>query len=273
MEISFKVKLSPNTEAMALKSGIEAGNILRDYTSKGKNVVAVFAAAPSQDKFLDKLSKEKEIEWEKVQGYHLDEYYDLPRKHPNTFESYLEEHLLSKIPIKRENMHFMKEISGPPEKVAEEYGAKLKTAAAKVKNEGGLYICFIGIGVNGHIAFNEPNSDIFSNKWVIPVEIDDTSVKQQFDDYKNHPDPEARYKTIDAVPRRALTMTCSAILASDKIIAVVPGKQKAKAVKGLIEGEISEKLPSSLLKLHRDCTIYLDEDSAGDVISAPEPQG
>jgi glucosamine-6-phosphate deaminase len=272
MEISFSVKFSPNTEAMALKSGIEAGNILRDYTGKGKNVVAVFAAAPSQDKFLDKLSKEKEIEWEKVQAFHLDEYYDLPREHPNTFESYLEEHLLSKIPIKKENMHFMKELSAPPEEAAAEYGEKLKAAVVKVRNEGGLFISFIGIGVNGHIAFNEPNSDVFSNKWVIPVEIDDTSVKQQFDDYKNHPDPEARYKTLEDVPRRALTMTCSSILASDKIIAVVPGRQKAKAVKELVEGGVTNKLPSSLLKLHRDTTVYLDDGSAEDIISVPEPE-
>ncbi len=269
MEISFRVKFSPNTEAMAIKSGIEAGNILRDYTSKGKNVAAVFAAAPSQDKFLEKLTREKEIEWGKVQAFHLDEYYDLPRRHPNTFESYLEEHLFSKAPIKRENIHLIKEHPGSPEEAAEEYGGKLKNAVSKIKTEGGLYISFIGIGVNGHIAFNEPGTDIFSKKWVVPVEIDDTSVKQQYEDYRSHPNPGARYKTLEDVPRRALTMTCASILASDIIVAIVPGRQKAKAVKAVVEGPVTEKLPASLLRLHGNTTIYLDEGSEKDLISKP----
>lgn len=272
MEISFRVKFSPSIEAMAIKSGIEAGNILRDCTSKGKNVVAVFAAAPSQDKFLEKLTREKEIEWGKVQTFHLDEYYDLPAKHPNTFESYLQEHLFSRAPIKRENIHLIKEHSGPPEEVAREYGEKLKGAVKKVKNEGGLYISFIGIGVNGHIAFNEPGTDLFTEKWVVPVRIDDTSVKQQYEDYKDHPDPEARYKTLEEVPRNALTMTCASLLASDIIVAIVPGPQKAKAVKAVVEGPVTEKLPASMLRLHQDTTIYLDDGSAGELIQRPEAE-
>ncbi len=272
MEISFRIKFSPNIEAMAIKSGIDAGNILRDCTSKGKNVVAVFAAAPSQDKFLEKLTREKEIEWGKVQAFHLDEYYDLPRKHPNTFESYLEEHLFSKAPIKRENIHLIKEHSGSPEEIAAEYGAKLKNAVQKVKNEGGIYISFIGIGVNGHIAFNEPGTDICSEKWVVPVTIDDTSVKQQFEDYKNHPEPGARYKTLEDVPRSALTMTCASILASDIIVAIVPGPQKAKAVKAVVEGPVTEKLPASFLRLHQNTTIYLDDTSASGLISKPSAE-
>ncbi len=269
MEITFRVKSSPNTEAMAIKSGIEAGNILRDYTSKGKNVVAVFAAAPSQDKFLEKLTREKEIEWSKVQAFHLDEYYDLPRKHPNTFESYLEEHLFSRVPIHRENIHLFKEISGPPGKVAAEYGHRLKEAVSKVRNEGGLYVNFLGIGVNGHIAFNEPGTDVYTDRWVMPVKIDDTSVKQQYEDYKNHPDPEARYRSLEDVPRNALTMTCAAILASDIIMAIVPGSQKAKAVKQVIEGPIRKELPASLLRLHGNTTVYLDGESRAELMSMP----
>ncbi len=269
METSFKVKFSPNAEAMGIKSGIEAGNLLRDYTSKGKNVVAVFAAAPSQDGFLEKLAREKEIEWGKVQAFHLDEYYDLPRKHPNTFESYLEEHLFSRVPIHSENIHLIKDISGSPEEVSEEYGRKLRDAVNKVKEDGGVYINFLGIGVNGHIAFNEPGTDVHTGRWVVPVEIDSTSVKQQYEDYKNHPNQKARYKTLDDVPRKALTMTPAAILASDVIMAIVPGKQKAKAVKAVIEGPITDSVPASMLRLHKNTTIYLDADSKSELISSP----
>ncbi len=269
MEISFKIKFSPNTEAMAIKSGIEAGNILRDYTSKGKNVVAVFAAAPSQDKFLEKLTREKEIEWAKVQAFHLDEYFDLPPGHPNTFESYLREHLLSRVPINDENIHLIKDLSGTIEETASEYGAKLKKAVEEVKNDGGLFISFIGIGVNGHIAFNEPGTDVLTKKWVIPVQIDDTSAKQQYEDYKNHPDPAARYKSMDDVPRNALTMSCSSLLESDIIMAIVPGPQKAKAVKALVEGPVTGDLPASLLRLHQNTTVYLDADSEALLIKKP----
>ncbi|MCM8829648.1 MAG: 6-phosphogluconolactonase [Candidatus Omnitrophica bacterium] len=116
--------------------------------------------------------------------------------------------------------------------------------------------------MNGHIAFNEPGTDIWTDKLIIKVRINDVSVRQQYEDYKDHPNPEARYKSLDEVPRDALTMTCSAILMADKIFCMVPGQQKADAVKKAIEGEITNKLPASILRLHKDVSLYLDKESS-----------
>ncbi|MCS7179787.1 MAG: 6-phosphogluconolactonase, partial [bacterium] len=101
------------------------------------------------------------------------------------------------------------------------------------------------------------------------VEIDDISAKQQYDDYKNHPNPKARYKSLEEVPKKALTMTVSAILLADKIFCMVPGKQKANAVKQTIEGEITDKLPASFLRLHNDVSLFLDKDSASLILKKP----
>ncbi len=250
----------------------EAGKILRFYTTeKGLEVMAVFAAAPSQDTFLAQLCREEGIDWKKVTAFHLDEYLDLPRGHPNTFQAYLQKHIFGKVPIPRHNVHYIKDIEGTPEKVSLKYAKHLKEAFRKNRQAKGIYLAFIGVGVNGHIAFNEPGTDLRIKKWAVRVKIDKTSVKQQFDDYRNHPDPAARYKTLRDVPRKALTMTCAGILAADIIFCMVPGKQKAEAVKTLLEGCLSDKLPASLLRLHENTYLYLDHKSSGELNSKPAP--
>ena len=242
----------------------EAGDILRSCTAeKGLEVMTIFAAAPSQDAFLAHLCQEKGIDWKKVTAFHLDEYLDLPQGHPNTFQVYLQKHIFGKVPIPKNNVHYIKDIEGAPEKVSLKYAKSLKEAFRKNRQAKGVYLAFIGIGVNGHIAFNEPGTDLRIKKWAVQVKIDETSVKQQFDDYQNHPDPAARYKTLEDVPRKALTITCAGILAADIIFCMVPGKQKADAVKALLEGCLSDRLPASLLRLHENAHLYLDRKSAG----------
>ena len=269
MEHVFRVKKFPDAKSMGIQAAAEAGELLRDYTGRGKRVVAVFAAAPSQDAFLEQLAVEKDIDWGMVEAFHLDEYHDLPEGHPNTFELYLREHIFGKVPIPDENVKYIKTLKGSPDEVAAGYSRGLKSAVQKAGKEGGLYINFIGIGVNGHIAFNEPGADMWTDKWMAPIEIDDVSVKQQFDDYKNHPNPQARYANMRDVPRKALTMTPAAILASDIIFAMVPGEQKANAVKASIEGPVTEKVPASLLRLHENTTIFIDAESGRGLTRKP----
>jgi glucosamine-6-phosphate deaminase len=123
-------------------------------------------------------------------------------------------------------------------------------------------ISCIGIGENGHIAFNEPGSDLADREMVRVITIDGRSVRQQYRDYKDHPDPEARYSSLKAVPRKAWTMTVPAILSAQEIFTMVPGPQKADAVKKMWEGPISSACPSSALRRHPAVRIYLDQDSA-----------
>ena len=263
MEYGLKVKVYENADLMGQSAAKKAGEILKKYTvEKKKPMLCVFAAAPSQDTFLEHLCKQEGIDWSMITAFHLDEYLDLPRNHPNTFEVYLRKHIFNKVQIPDSNIHFIKAFKGSPAEIAETYGDLLEKSVKKVRNEGGIYIAFIGIGVNGHIAFNEPGTDIYSSRWVLPIEIDDVSVKQQFDDYKNHPDPAARYATIADVPRKALTMSCAAILEADRILTIVPGRQKADAVQKALEGPITPLLPASFLRQHRSTILYLNCESA-----------
>ncbi len=268
-EYAMKVKVYGNADRMGAAAADRAASILKKYTSEKKPVLCVFAAAPSQDTFLAHLSKKEGIDWSGITAFHLDEYLDLPRNHPNTFESYLRKNIFEKVRIPEEKINFIKGVAGSPAEIAEKYGASLAKAVKKVRENGGIYIAFIGIGVNGHIAFNEPGTDIFSSKWVLPIEIDDVSVKQQFDDYKDHPDPAARYATLADVPRKALTMSCAAILEADAILTLVPGSQKAEAVRKALEGPVTADLPASLLRQHRTAILYLNDDSASKLSEPP----
>jgi glucosamine-6-phosphate deaminase len=179
---------------------------------------------------------------------------DLPRNHPNTFEAYLNEHLFDY--VKPQKVYFFKALKGTPEQITQQY-------AAAIEKNGGIDISCIGIGENGHIAFCEPGSDLQDPRMIRVIRIDDRSVRQQYRDYKDHSKPEARYRNLKAVPRRAFTMTVPAILSAKEIYTMVPGPQKADAVKKMWEGPISSLCPSSALRMHSCVRIYLDKDSAG----------
>ncbi|MCM8809198.1 MAG: 6-phosphogluconolactonase [Candidatus Omnitrophica bacterium] len=267
----FKIYILENNQELGLFASRKVGEILEKYTNQlNKKSICVFAAAPSQDTFLENLSKNKNINWENIYAFHLDEYTDLPIGHPNTFQEYLKTHIFEKVDIPEENIFYMKDAGNSPDEIIENYTKSFMEKYKEVKNNGGIYLAFIGIGVNGHIAFNEPGTDLWTDEFVIKIKIDEISVKQQYDDYKNHPNPKARYKSLDEVPRNALTMTVSAILLSDKIFCMVPGKQKSNAVKQTIDGDITNKVPSSFLRLHQDVSLFLDQDSAYLLLKKPE---
>jgi len=272
MEIrNFKIFILNNNEELGKKAAEDVGEILEEYTNKlNKKCICIFAAAPSQDTFLKNLSKNKTIKWKNVYAFHLDEYIDLPKGHPNTFAEYLRTHIFDKIEIPKENIFYIKDAGKNEEEMIRNYEKVFVEKYKEVKKDGGIYLAFIGIGVNGHIAFNEPGTDLWNKEIITKVIIDEISVKQQFDDYKNHPNPEARYKSLEDVPRNALTMTVSAILLADKIFCMVPGEQKADAVKKVVEGEITEKVPASFLRFHSDVNLYLDKNSSSKLNKKPE---
>jgi len=157
--------------------------------------------------------------------------------------------------VKPKTLYFLKGIKGSAKEVSRRY-------AALIKKHGGVDIACIGIGENGHIAFNEPGSDLEDSEMIRAITIDDRSAKQQYRDYKDHPNPAARYTALKTVPRKAWTMTVPAILSAKKIFTIVPAPQKADAVKKMWEGPITSACPSSALRRHRFVRIYLDRDSA-----------
>jgi len=250
---TLELSILPNREEMGKDAAREVSRAMKRIIKEKGRVNIVFAAAPSQDEFLAHLSRTKSIDWSRVICFHLDEYVDLPRFHPNTFEVYLKEHLFDR--VRPRALYFMKALKGRAEQSARQY-------AGLIQRAGGLDIACIGIGENGHIAFNEPGSDIYDPRIVRLITIDSRSVRQQYRDYKDHPNPEARYPSLAAVPRRAITLTIPAILSAREIYTIVPGPQKAEAVRKMWEGPISPSCPSSALRLHRFVKIYLDEGSA-----------
>jgi len=251
---TMELNVLPNRQEMGKAAARDAAAAMKRFIKEKGKVKVVFAAAPSQNEFLAHLRKDKSIDWSKVICFHLDDYVDLPRNHPNTFEVFLNEHLFNY--VKPWKIYFLKALKGSPDQIARQY-------AEAIKRNGGIDISCIGIGENGHIAFCEPGSDLHDPKTIRVIRIDDRSVRQQYRDYKDHPSPEARYPTLKAVPRRAFTMTVPAILSAKEIYAIVPGSQKADAVKKMWEGPISSACPSSALRMHPCVKIYLDRDSAG----------
>ena len=250
---TLEVNVLPNRQEMGKIAAQDVAGAMKRFIREKGRVNVVFAAAPSQDEFLAHLVKDRRIDWSRVTCFHLDDYVDLPRRHPNTFEVYLNDHLFNYVKPRR--VYFLKALSGTPDQIARRY-------AAAIERNGGLDISCIGIGENGHIAFCEPGSDLRDPRMIRVVRINDRSVRQQYRDYKDHPDPAARYASLKAVPRRAFTMTVPAILSAKEIYTIVPGPQKADAVRMMWEGPISSACPSSALKMHACVKIYLDGASA-----------
>jgi glucosamine-6-phosphate deaminase len=251
---SLELNILPTREEMGRIAARDVAAAMKRFIKEKGKVNMVFAAAPSQNEFLAYLRKDKSINWSKVICFHLDDYVDLARKHPNTFEVYLNEHLFDY--VKPRKIFFFKALKSAPEQIARQY-------AEAIRRNGGIDISCIGIGENGHIAFCEPGSDLHDSRIIRVIRIDNRSVRQQYRDYKDHPDPAARYASLKTVPRRAFTMTVPTILSAKEIYTIVPGPQKADAVKKMWEGPISSACPSSALRMHSCVRIYLDKDSAG----------
>jgi glucosamine-6-phosphate deaminase len=249
----LELNILPTRDEMGKMAAGDVAQAMNRFIKERGSVNIAFAAAPSQDEFLVHLSTKRDIDWSRVVCFHLDDYVDLPRNHPNTFEVYLQEHLFNHVHPKQ--IHFLKALQGTPTEIARKY-------TRLIRQSGGIHIACIGIGENGHIAFCEPGSDLHDPRMVRIIRLDDRSVRQQYHDYKDHSNLLARYASLKAVPRMAFTMTIPAILSAREIYTIVPGPQKAAAVKKMWEGPISSACPSSALRMHSRVKIYLDEDAA-----------
>jgi glucosamine-6-phosphate deaminase len=208
----------------------------------------IVATGTSQQEFLEALTKTAGIDWEQVEMFHLDEYVGLPETHPASFRKYLRERLIQKTGITR--YHFLNGDSDPTE-VIHEVGKKLRSAP--------IDVAFVGIGENGHLAFNDPPANFEEDEPYLIVELDAACRLQQIG--------EGWFANDSEVPRRAISMSIRQILKADEIICVVPEARKAKAVKLCLEGEIGPMAPASVLRTHPATTIFLDRESAS-LISA-----
>jgi len=207
----------------------------------GARIVA--ATGASQFDFLEALTAAPDIDWTRVEMFHLDEYVGLPIDHPASFRNYLLERLIRKTGLTRYHL-----LDGEHDaaRVAEHVGQEIGRTPVDV--------AFVGIGENGHLAFNDPPADFVTDRPYLIVTLDEACRRQQVG--------EGWFASVAEVPSQAISMSVRQILASREIICIVPDARKAQAVKACIDGEVSPMAPASILQTHASATVYLDRDSA-----------
>lgn len=245
------VHVAESRAAMGIQAAAAIGDEIRACLRRQPEVRIVFAAAPSQSEMLARLCDEKDIDWTRVSAFHMDEYLGLSSDAPQRFGIWLRQAIFDRLPFRA--VHLM-EPGDNAERSAADYAAKLKDAPVDI-------VC-CGIGVNGHLAFNDPPADFDDPLTVKVVNLDSQCRQQQVDD--------RCFATLDEVPQQALTMTVPALLAARAIFCTVPGPAKRDPVRGALLGPLDPMCPASALRKHPRCTIFLDADSASELPGACE---
>lgn len=235
------------TGAQAAKDGAA---YLKELLSAGRTEAnVIFAAAPSQNEVLEGLLKEG-LDFTRIRAFHMDEYIGLPETHPASFRHFLKTALFDRVPFRE--VFLLDGNAGECAKECERYTALLNSHPPDV--------CFLGIGENAHIAFNDPGVARFDDKErVKAVTLDETCRMQQVHD--------GCFASLEEVPLQALTLTVPALLSAKKLICTVPSKTKAHAVKRMLTEEITEDIPASVLRRCEDASLYLDADAAEEYLN------
>lgn len=243
---SLPVSVYESNEAMGRGAALEAAGIIQAaITAKGEANI-IIATGNSQLTFLQTLRALDGIDWAKVRIFHMDEYIGLPDGHPASFPAFLRLHLLDHIPPPAA-FHPVTAQRGDLERNCHEYAALLRAHPAD--------LCAMGIGENGHIAFNDPPFAEFDDPvWVKVVRLDEVSRRQQVG--------EGHYGSLGEVPTHAITLTIPALLSAAGVLCIVPEARKADAVARALTGPIREDCPASILRRHPHVHLYLDADAA-----------
>ncbi|NLV92080.1 MAG: glucosamine-6-phosphate deaminase [Firmicutes bacterium] len=239
------VKIFANKEDLGRAAAAAAAEHIAALQTQEDRVNLMFSTGASQFEFVAALKDHKEIDWSRVNGFHLDEYIDMDDQHPASFRLWLRTRVEE--PFQPGKFYYI-------EGDAEDTEAEIQRYA-RLLEENPIDLGFIGIGENGHIAFNDPPvADFEDPKAVKVVELDEACRRQQLG--------EGWFPTLEDVPRYAISLTIPSIMKCKKIISVVPDGRKAEAVRKALEGPIETACPASILRTHPDVTIFLDQDSA-----------
>ena len=238
------VKVYENKNSMGKAAAEEAAKILVDAIKEKGEATFIAATGASQFEFLENLTSISSIDWSKTSMFHLDEYVGLPETHPASFRRYLKERLINK--VHPGNVYLIKGDTKNPELECERLD--------KIIKQTKIDVAFVGIGENGHLAFNDPPADFDTEKPYLVVNLNDACRKQKLG--------EGWFKCFNEVPKKAISISIHQIMKSKNIICTVPDKRKAKAVKNCLEKEISPLCPASILRKHPQVYLYLDKNSA-----------
>lgn len=244
----MNIRVLAEAKSLGEAAAGHAAESLRSTLQQKGSARIIAATGASQFEFLEALTSAPGIEWNKVEMFHLDEYVGLPVTHPASFRKYLLERLIQKTGI--EKYHLLEgdgDGDGDIQDVMQRVGHEL--------NSSPIDVAFVGIGENGHLAFNDPPADFETESPYLVVDLDQACRQQQVN--------EGWFGLLAEVPRQALSMSVRQILKSREIIASVGGQRKARAVQACLEGKVSPMAPASILQTHPHTTVYLDQASAG----------
>lgn len=245
----LKIEIHPTRESAATAAAESAANSVRQLAKSNAAFAVIFATGASQLDTLQALTQTAALPWSQIRGFHMDEYVGLSTDHPASFRRYLRDNLVQKVPLKE-----FFEIDGTasdPEQACKNYATLLRAANPQ--------LCLLGIGENGHLAFNDPGVADFEDPLDVKVVQLDAICRQQ-------QAAEGWFDSFEEVPARAMTITIPALIRVPKLIASVPGPRKAAIVRRALEDPISTACPATLLRTHPNATIYLDRESSAQVI-------
>ena len=244
----MEIKILENAQLLGETAAEKAIKEIRNAISENDRANIILATGASQFEMLKNLV-ESEIDWSKVVMFHLDEYINLPETHPASFRKYLKERFIKKVKNLKEACLVNGE-SGNPKEECRRLGDAI--------NKHPVDVALVGIGENGHLAFNDPPADFEISEPYIIVELDESCRRQQLG--------EGWFKSLEEVPEKAISMSIKQIMKSKCIICSVPDKRKAEAVKNAVEKDISNIYPAGILRSHPNCYLYLDKE-AGSLLS------
>jgi glucosamine-6-phosphate deaminase len=246
----MKTEIYESKEAVGSAAAAEASKRIREAIDSKGSARIIAATGASQFAFLAALIAEPGIRWDRVVMFHLDEYIDLPDGHPASFRRYLKERLIDPTGIR--TAHLISPSGDATEECAR---------VGRLIMEAPIDVAFVGIGENGHLAFNDPPADFETEQPYLVVKLDDRCRTQQMG--------EGWFPTLGDVPDRAISMSVRQIMKSHCVLCIVPELRKAEAVKNTVEGPVTPMVPASILQEHPDAFLYLDRDSASQLKSAP----
>ena len=238
----MKVKVFKTPEELGAAAAKQAAEKLKETIAKKGSARLLLSTGASQFTFFESFVKE-DVDWSKVEMFHLDEYVGMSAEHPASFQKYLKERFVEKVHPGK--YHLINGEKDPVETIKE---------LTALLNERKVDLGLIGIGENGHIAFNDPPADFSDTNCYKVVNLSDTCIRQQL--------REGWFENEDAAFKQAISMTCSKIMDCETIISAVPYAVKAEAIKNTLTEDINENVPATLMKKHPDVTVYCDADSA-----------
>jgi glucosamine-6-phosphate deaminase len=242
---SMTIDVSDTKQQMGAKAAAWGAQRIRAALQQRGSANIIVATGASQFEMLSALVAEPDINWNKVTGFHLDEYAGMPLTHPASFRLYLWQRFVSRLPLPMKTFHFVDAETDP---------AGECQRLGRIIRDHPIDVAFIGIGENGHVAFNDPPADFETEQPYIVVNLDEACRKQQLG--------EGWFPTLNDVPTQAISMSVRQIMKSQAVVCTVPDQRKAEAVRNAAKGPITPQVPASILQRHENLNLYLDRPAA-----------